>query len=259
MSIKNWVPKRNRYTIGYFFLFLILLFLLRAIWKTFPLRRPLYTHPDVEEIIISWSKIIYEPPDYTKPRIGFGENGKGVKLKGEEAKISAQQVEGSPFMSVIASSLVRTVHSIINRSPKNLLKEIILVDDFSSNTDLHLKLENHLSRFRGFVRLIRAKKRLGLIRARLTGARAARADVVIFIDAHCEAGDGWLEPLLDRITENPTAVVCPVIDGISADNLEYQGGSAGGVGGFWWSLHYKMEVISESEKQRRKNPDIDYL
>uniref|UniRef100_A0AC35ETR5 Glycosyltransferase 2-like domain-containing protein n=1 Tax=Panagrolaimus sp. PS1159 TaxID=55785 RepID=A0AC35ETR5_9BILA len=274
---------------------------INTIWKTFPLRRPLYTHPDVEEIIISRSKIIYESPDYTKPRIGFGENGKGVKLKGEEAKISAQQVEGSPFMSVIASdkisfdrslkdprsvackniyynveelqtasviivftnepfsSLVRTVHSIINRSPKNLLKEIILVDDFSSNTDLHLKLENHLSRFRGFVRLIRAKKRLGLIRARLTGARAARADVVIFIDAHCEAGDGWLEPLLDRITENPTAVVCPVIDVISADNLEYQGGSAGGVGGFWWSLHYKMEVISESEKQRRKNPDIDYL
>src|SRR5688500_6428359 len=102
MSIKHWIPKRNRYTIGYFFLLIILLFLLRAIWKSFPLRRPLYTHPDVEEIILSWSEEIYEPPDYTKPRNGPGENGKGVKLKGIEAKISAQQVEGSPFMSVIA-------------------------------------------------------------------------------------------------------------------------------------------------------------
>uniref|UniRef100_A0A914YR60 Polypeptide N-acetylgalactosaminyltransferase n=1 Tax=Panagrolaimus superbus TaxID=310955 RepID=A0A914YR60_9BILA len=259
MSIKHWIPKRNRYTIGYILLLFILLFLLRAIWKTFPLRRPLYTHPDIEEIILSWSKVIYEYPDYTKPRKGPGENGKGVHLKGAEAKLSVQQVEGSPFMSVIASdkisydrslkdprsiacknvyynteelqtasviivftdepfsSLVRTVHSVVNRSPKNLLKEVILVDDFSSNTDLQENLENHLSRFRG------------------------------------------LEPLLDRITENPTSVVCPVIDGISADNLEYLGGSAGGVGGFWWSLHYKMEVIPESEKQRRKNPDVDFL
>ena len=82
---------------------------------------------------------------------------------------------------------MRTVHSIFNRSPRKLLREIILVD-------LHEKLEIHLSRFRGFVRLIRARKRLGLIRARLTGARAARGDVVVFIDAHCEAGEGWYKP-----------------------------------------------------------------
>uniref|UniRef100_A0A7E4ZXM1 Polypeptide N-acetylgalactosaminyltransferase n=1 Tax=Panagrellus redivivus TaxID=6233 RepID=A0A7E4ZXM1_PANRE len=157
------------------------------------------------------------------------------------------------------SSLVRTVHSIVNRSPPHLLKEIILVDDTSTIVELGSKLENHLARFNGLVRLIRAKKRLGLIRARLTGAKAANGDVLIFIDAHCEAAAGWLEPLLDRITENHKAVVSPVIDYISPETLKYDGGSAGGVGGFWWSLHYKMEPIPKSEIQRRKNPDTDYL
>ena len=102
MSFRHWVPKRNRYTLGYCFLLLILLFLARAIWKVFPLRRPLFTGSDVEEVIISWSEIAHEVPDYSKRRTGPGENGKGVNFKGVQAKISERQVAESPFMSVLA-------------------------------------------------------------------------------------------------------------------------------------------------------------
>ena len=58
------------------------------------------------------------------------------------------------------------------------------------------------------------------------------------------ATSGWLEPLLDRIARDPTAVVCPVIDVISDDTLEYHHRDASGVnvGGFDWNLQVWLLV-----------------
>ena len=66
-------------------------------------------------------------------------------------------------------------------------------------------------------------------RAKVYGARKATGDVIVFLDAHCEANEGWIEPLLARIQEERTAVVCPTIDSISAHSMAYLGGAAGGV------------------------------
>ncbi|CAK5079740.1 unnamed protein product [Meloidogyne enterolobii] len=125
--------------------------------------------------------------------------------------------------------------------------------------NLGFPLIEHLRRFGKKVRLLRAHTRLGLIRAKLAGAKYARGDVVVFLDSHCEANEGWLEPLLQRIKKQRSAVVCPVIDIISDQTMEYQIGGAGGIGTFWWSLHYSMSEIPEREKKRRKNPEVDPL
>lgn len=64
------------------------------------------------------------------------------------------------------SVLMRTVHSVINRSPPQFLHEIVLVDDYSDKDDLKEKLETYIKRFNGKVRLIRNVEREGLIRTR---------------------------------------------------------------------------------------------
>ncbi|XP_037075989.1 putative polypeptide N-acetylgalactosaminyltransferase 9 [Pollicipes pollicipes] len=149
------------------------------------------------------------------------------------------------------SVLIRTVHSILDRSPVELLKEVILVDDFSDMEHLAAPLEQYLAPYRQ-VRVVRTSKREGLIRARLLGARHATADVLTYLDSHCECTEGWLEPLLDRIARNRTTVVCPVIDVIDDTTLEYhfQRASGTSVGGFDWNLQFTWHSIPEREKRQ---------
>ena len=151
------------------------------------------------------------------------------------------------------SVLLRTIHSILNRSPRRLIKEIILVDDFSNKPHLGQQLDDYVKSLK-VVKVVRAKKREGLIRARLLGAQAATAQVLTFLDSHCECAEGWLEPLLTRIYEDRTAVVCPVIDVISDKTFEYHykgDASAISVGGFDWNLQFNWHSVPEREKKRR--------
>lgn len=53
-------------------------------------------------------------------------------------------------------------------------------------------IENHLP----IVKLIRVEERIGLIKARMIGAREAISDIYVYLDSHCEAYHNWLPPLL---------------------------------------------------------------
>lgn len=118
--------------------------------------------------------------------------------------------------------------------------------------DLHKKLEDWVAP-NNKIKLLRHKKREGLIRARMTGANAVTGEVMVFLDSHCECNVDWLEPLLDRIKQNRSTVVCPIIDVISWERMEYSTirGPPGVRGGFNWGLQFKWKKIPQYEQERR--------
>ncbi|GFR15792.1 polypeptide N-acetylgalactosaminyltransferase 5 [Trichonephila clavata] len=151
------------------------------------------------------------------------------------------------------STLLRTVHSIINRSPLKVLKEIILVDDASTRAFLKKPLDEYVSHLPVSVKIIRSFKRIGLIRARLLGANVARGAVLTFLDAHCECSVGWLEPLLSRIAEKRSRIVCPVIDIIHDETFQYVRSFELHWGAFNWELHFRWYPVSERVLISRRN------
>ncbi|XP_068247231.1 LOW QUALITY PROTEIN: polypeptide N-acetylgalactosaminyltransferase 1-like [Palaemon carinicauda] len=168
-------------------------------------------------------------------------------------------VDSLPTTSVIVvfhneawSTLLRTVTSVINRSPAKLLREIILVDDASERTFLKEPLEEYIAKLPVSVRVIRSAVRTGLIRARLLGAQEAKGSVLTFLDAHCEATDGWLEPLLSRIAGDRTRVVCPIIDIIHDDTFQYVRSFELHWGAFNWNLHFRWYTLGQRELDERR-------
>ena len=66
-------------------------------------------------------------------------------------------------------------------------------------------------------------KQSGLISARLAGAEWSTSEMIVFLDAHCEATIGWLEPLAQKVKESPKTIVIPSIDGIDDRTIAFHG------------------------------------
>ncbi|KAJ1349214.1 Polypeptide N-acetylgalactosaminyltransferase 3 [Parelaphostrongylus tenuis] len=149
------------------------------------------------------------------------------------------------------TTLLRTLHSVINRSPHHLLEEIILIDDLSDRDFLKEPLDEYIKRFPIQTRITHLKQRSGLIRARLTGSEMARGSILLFLDAHVEVTQGWLEPLLERVAGDKKRVVAPIIDVISDDTFEYVTASDTTWGGFNWHLNFRWYPVPKREMLRR--------
>ena len=164
------------------------------------------------------------------------------------------------FTDEIWSALIRTIWSVWNRTPDYLLKEIILVDDDSSKSELKEDLEKYVQHYFGDrIIILRTEKREGLIRARIMGAKIAKGDVLLFLDSHCEVTNSWLEPLMKLIKEDKKNVVCPVIDVISDKTLEYSVGNPYyfQVGGFTWSGHFTWIDIPEDYTKNHPTSPVE--
>ena len=121
----------------------------------------------------------------------------------------------------------------------------------------HLKepLDDYMANFPK-VKILRAPERQGLIRARIRGAIEAKGAVLMFLDSHIECAFGWLEPLLDRIAEDPTIVVCPIISCIDTETFRFMYFSDPNnvqLGGFDWRLTFTWHMVPERKMLKRKN------
>ena len=81
----------------------------------------------------------------------------------------------NPF-HLFRSTLLRTVHSVINRSPRHLLQEIILVDDASNRTFLKKPLQDYIDE-----RWLRQTD-LTIVLSGLTGCAFLYRHLVTFIE-----------------------------------------------------------------------------
>ncbi|XP_071382813.1 probable polypeptide N-acetylgalactosaminyltransferase 8 isoform X1 [Centroberyx affinis] len=129
------------------------------------------------------------------------------------------------YLNEALSIIKRALRSIIDRTPKHLLREIIMVDDNSSNENLKGDLDLYVKSIEkqnpGLrITRVRHNEQRGLAHARVSGWRAATADVVAILDAHIEVHEMWAEPLLTQIKANRTTVVSPVFDRVNFFDLK---------------------------------------
>ncbi|CAL1533311.1 unnamed protein product, partial [Lymnaea stagnalis] len=154
---------------------------------------------------------------------------------------------------------LRSVHSVLSQTQPDLLREVILVDDCSTLAFLGAPLDKYFSPVPK-VKIVRAEKKGGLIKARLLGFEASTAPVAVFLDAHIECFPDWAESLLLQIKLNPKAVVFPFIAKISDKTF---GVRCKYDSNYYGSFHFKnlffdwME-IPKREFDRRKDITIPF-
>ncbi|XP_075900482.1 polypeptide N-acetylgalactosaminyltransferase 15-like [Nelusetta ayraudi] len=156
------------------------------------------------------------------------------------------------------STLLRTVHSVLDTAHEQHLREVLLVDDLSQHGHLKSVLSeyvSHLSR----VRLVRSTRRLGVGGCRALGAGQAAGEVLVFMDSHCECQRGWLEPLLERVAQDRTRVVSPIIDLIDWQTFQYNATQWPVRGVFDWRLDFHWDSSGLQPQERVSDSAVEAL
>mmetsp|Transcript_64288 Transcript_64288/g.151010 ORF Transcript_64288/g.151010 Transcript_64288/m.151010 type:complete len:533 (-) Transcript_64288:12-1610(-) len=129
--------------------------------------------------------------------------------------------------------LKRTLDSILETTPSEVLVEIIVIDDGSEPA-----LEELTKDYKE-VKLIRNDKRQGLIKSKVAGGNLATGDMIMFLDAHVKPSRSWYQPLLRHVNINYKRVVVPMIPILDGETWKINSRAVGVKMMFDWRLHFK--------------------
>eukprot|EP00929_Paragymnodinium_shiwhaense_P014371 TRINITY_DN122276_c0_g1_i1.p1 TRINITY_DN122276_c0_g1~~TRINITY_DN122276_c0_g1_i1.p1 ORF type:complete len:595 (+),score=125.01 TRINITY_DN122276_c0_g1_i1:67-1851(+) len=156
-----------------------------------------------------------------------------------------------PFYHEATSTLLRTATSVLKRTPKSLLLDVILVSD-GADAPWAAKQKEQIRVFKekhgDVVKFIEIEKHLGLAPAKVVGAKASTAEIVAFLDSHCEVNIGWYEPLAAAIQKDRGTVANPIIDGISLEDFSYHSTRQYTRGVFTWGMYYAGEPFGPEDQ-----------
>eukprot|EP00747_Dinoflagellata_sp_TGD_P194523 gnl/TRDRNA2_/TRDRNA2_62029_c0_seq1.p1 gnl/TRDRNA2_/TRDRNA2_62029_c0~~gnl/TRDRNA2_/TRDRNA2_62029_c0_seq1.p1 ORF type:complete len:594 (+),score=94.28 gnl/TRDRNA2_/TRDRNA2_62029_c0_seq1:198-1784(+) len=147
----------------------------------------------------------------------------------DDQKAPASVRHGPSQISVILACAdegtyaVKTAVKVLHRTPKDRLREIIVVDDGSKQPMDRVFAKagfDESKRAKKKIKIIRHKETLGLMIAKKTGGDAAVGDILVFFDCHVSPQKDWYKEISQLIDENPQRMVVPAITDLDLDTWE---------------------------------------
>lgn len=121
---------------------------------------------------------------------------------------------------------LKTVESVFQNTPSDVLHEIVVVDDGSEPPLAQTHLTPDIQQ-KYKVKLLRHPQTVGLIGAKKTGGDSATGDLLVFFDCHVAPQIGWYRSFLAQVGENYRRMVVPSITALDVNTWTQQGRGGG--------------------------------
>ncbi|KAI0216981.1 Polypeptide N-acetylgalactosaminyltransferase 4 [Lamellibrachia satsuma] len=142
--------------------------------------------------------------------------------------------------------LKTTLGSVLAHTPAHFIREIIIIDDGSTLDYIVKEADAYVVKLPN-ARMLRNGVREGVTRARRKGAALATAPVLVFLDTSVVCAQGWLEPLLQLIDSEKSAIAVPHYDSINDPvSYDYKSTAHNLVTSFSWRLNVRMVERSKA-------------
>ncbi|CAE7639946.1 gly-6 [Symbiodinium sp. CCMP2592] len=157
-------------------------------------------------------------PAAAEPKRAEASKAKGVAARFLEPRATS----GPGTMSVVLPCLnepyaFKTVMSFCNRTPPEVLEEIIVVDD-ASVPHLITKLEGVPPHCK--MKVLRHNESLGLMIAKQTGGDAAAGTYIGFYDCHVAPAKNWYKETIELLAAKERRLVVPMIADLDLDSWD---------------------------------------